>query len=148
MAKPQGLTISVKGVATNGMPTLSETSFLEVSVTTPNFPSYLYVTYLQSGGDAVHLIRPSASDKPFAPNKVLTFGQDPRRERFMIAEPFGIEMIIAVATRKPLFDKRNIIVEHERKYLSQFREAILQQLGTKIEGRVAAAYSQLMTLPK
>lgn len=146
--KPQGLSVSIRGAQETGMPTLTETSFLEVSVTTPNFPSYLYVTYLQSGGDAVHLIRPSASDEPLPPNQLMTFGQDPKRERFMIAEPFGVEMIVAIATRKPLFDKRNIIVEHERKYLSQFRQAILQQLGTKIEGRVAAAYTQLKTRQK
>ncbi|MBL6958028.1 MAG: DUF4384 domain-containing protein [Rhodospirillales bacterium] len=143
---PRGLT--VKALSAKGGRVLTEGEKLIVEVTTPDFPSYVYVTYLQAGGDAVHLIRPDASGKPYPPNKTLTFGNDPTKISFEIASPFGKEMIIAVATSKPLEKSALEIVEEERSYLSSFRQAILQQIGENRKGPAAATYGLLTTRPK
>jgi len=66
---PQGLRVAVGGMA--GTPILKEGDFLSVHVRTPAFPSYIYVTYLQSGGDAIHLIQPGPNDPPVASGREL-----------------------------------------------------------------------------
>lgn len=122
---------------------------LVVRVKTPDFPSYLYVTYLQSAGDAVHLVRGANNQgKPFAPNSEVVFGNSPDQPVFRIGKPYGHEMIMVMATRKPLFEEEYGIVEEERTYLTRFRKGILNTLGKKIVGNVAAVATYLDTTPK
>jgi hypothetical protein len=146
MKNASGLKIGVVG-GTVGQH-LKDGDKLVIEVTTPNFPSYLYVTYLQSGGDAIHLVRANPSDQPFPPGQRLVFGDDPTQQSFQIASPYGREMIMAIAAPKPLFPDLRVIAEEERRYLTEFRKAILAQTGTQNEGRMAAAYTYLTTHPK
>lgn len=143
---PQGLELAIGDNA--GTPSLREGEFLHVSVRTPSFPSYVYVTYLQSGGEAVHLIQPGLNDAPVAPGRRLVFGRDPLKNRFRISPPFGREMIVAIATARPLFDAAAPTVQIERDYLSDFRQAFLRQFEGKTRNRFAAAVAYLTTSKK
>jgi len=124
LATPRGLDLEVLGE--NGSPEFSEGDQLIIRVTAPDFAAYVYVIYLQAGGDAVHLVRPDWKGGPMAPGSRTEFGNDPQKETFRIAAPFGHEMIFAIATTKPLFQGRQPIVEEERNFLSVFTKAILQ----------------------
>jgi hypothetical protein len=144
VAAPQGLAITISDRA--GTTVLKQGDFLTVHVRTPSFPSYIYVTYLQSGGEAVHLIQPGPNDAPIAPGTDLEFGRDPLKNRFRISPPFGDEMIVAVASARPLFDTAAPIVQIEREYLSAFRQAFLGQFKGKTKSRFAGAVTYLSTL--
>lgn len=143
---PQGLEVAIDDKAETQ--TLLEGDFLHVRVRTPSFPSYIYVTYLQSGGEAVHLIQPGPDGEPVAPGRELVFGRDPLKNRFRISPPFGREMIVAIASARPLFDAAAPTVQIEREYLSAFRQAFLRQFKGKTKNQFAAAVTYLTTSNK
>lgn len=138
-ARPQGLTVSV--VSSDGQNTdaLQQDELLGIQVRTPDFPAYLYITYLQSGGDAVHLVGWQGGEKVHPANTDVTFGLDPSKPRFRIGPPFGSEMVIAVASHQPLFGAGYDILEEERTYLTRFRQRMLEIGNRKITGQFAAS---------
>lgn len=140
---PQGLGLRVIG---SHPEILQAGDHLVLRITTPAFPSYLYVTYLQSGGDAVHLMQPQgAVFKAFAPGSTVTLGLPPGPV-FRIAPPLGPEMIVAVASASPLFKGARPGAEIERDYLTAFRVALLQTSQPGMPPRtVAAAVAALTT---
>jgi hypothetical protein len=144
LAKPSGLKLSVAGGDTT---VLNEGEQLSIEVTTPNYPSYLYLTYIQANGDAVHLVRPQGQlPKPLAPNTHLVFGQKPK---FTISAPFGDEMIVAIASASPLFAGELPKSQIERDYLTQFRQAFLVKPEPgAAERMVSAAMTTLVTRAK
>lgn len=77
---------------------------LDFSVTTPGFPSFLYVVYLQADGTVVNLVpRRGPLRKQLAPNTTLTFGDGKEgRQTFRAAAPAGPEAVVAIAARSPL----------------------------------------------
>ncbi|MBF0562866.1 MAG: hypothetical protein HQL37_12800 [Alphaproteobacteria bacterium] len=117
-----------------------------VDVNTPSYPSYLYVTYLQSGGDAVHLAQPQGLvPKALPPNTRVTLGVPPGPV-FRIGPPFGPEMIIAIAAASPLFKEPRPLSEIERDYLTAFRLAFLETPKPGMPPRVVrAAFTTLST---
>lgn len=144
LAKPSTLKLSVAG----GNPTvLNEGEQLSIEVTTPDYPSYLYLTYIQANGNAVHLVRPQGRlPKPLAPNTRLVFGQKPK---FTVSAPFGDEMIVAIATASPLFDDELPKSQIEREYLTKFRLAFLTKSEPGAPARiVSAAVTSLVTRAK
>ena len=73
-------------------------------VTTPNFPSFLYLVYLQSDGTVVNLVPrggPMRRQMPAGTTLVFGDGKD-GRQTFRAAEPIGSEAIVAIAARSPL----------------------------------------------
>jgi hypothetical protein len=99
---------------------------LVMRVKTPDFPSYLYVTYLPASGDAVLLYKPRGMvPEPLAPRSIVDLGggSDPRV--FKVGPPFGAEMVIAVATASPLFTDGIPASATERDYLTALRKTLL-----------------------
>lgn len=144
-ARPQGLdveTISAEGAKTKLFRT---DDYLGIRVKTPDFPAYLYVTYLQSGGDAVHLVGWQEGEKQYPPSTDVTFGLDPKAPRFRVSPPFGGEMVIVVASREPLFEQGYGIVEEERAYLTRFRQRMLDIGNGAVKDRFAASAAYLTT---
>jgi hypothetical protein len=142
-SKPRGLAVQVQG----GSPaTLSGGSRLVVEVTTPDYPTYLYVTYLQASGDAVHLAQPQGLvPKAFPPNTKVTLGAAPGGPTYRIGLPFGGEMIVAVASASPLFAAPRPPSEIERDYLTAFRLAFLEKPKPGVPPRIAGAAATTLT---
>src|SRR6202023_1662674 len=67
LQEPRGLSVTI--AAPDSI--LREGGKLVVEITTPDFPSYLYVTYLQASGDAVHLRQPPALGRALPPHTTL-----------------------------------------------------------------------------
>lgn len=64
--------------------------------------SYLTISYIASD-DAVHII--GAIDGPFAPGSSLRFGDgSPGAGTFFVSEPFGSDMVLAIATDEPILN--------------------------------------------
>ena len=93
-------TISVDG----GSDKVKFGDVLGFSVTTPDFPSFLYVVYLQADGTVVNLVpRRGPIRRQFGPRTVLKFGDGKEgRQKFRVGAPAGAETIVAIAARSPL----------------------------------------------
>lgn len=121
---------------------------LVVEIRTPSFPAYIYVTYLQAGGDAVHLHQPRGSVPRAHPaGTTLRIGEAPG-PTFRIGAPFGPEMIVVLAAASPLFDRERPLTQIEREYLTEFRTALIYRPPNAPRGperRVAGTAAWLTT---
>ena len=99
----------------------SETLAFEVKM--PGFRGHLHVAYIQADGSVVNLVESDPLTLSTLPaNKVLKFGDGKEgRQKFTIGAPFGNEMIVAVASKSPLFSKDRPLVETEREFLTALR---------------------------
>ncbi len=136
MTQPKGLKVNVTGTSAAD---LARGETITIEVTTPNTPSYLYLTYVQADGHAVHLTSPKGSRaEPIAPNTRLIFGDGQAgRDHYKVGPPYGPEVVVAIATPQPLFNTALPPRQIERDYLNQFREAL--------HGRGAAAAVATLT---
>lgn len=102
---------------------------MSIDVVTPSYPSYLYVTYLQTNGDAVNLHWPEGRfPKALPPNTRVTFGGGAAGQPvYRIAAPFGDEIVVVVASASPLFADEPPEISTDRDYLTSFRKSFLVQ---------------------
>lgn len=134
---------------------------LGFTVTTPNFPSFLYVVYLQADGTVVNLVpRRGPIREQLAPGTVLRFGDGAEgRQRFRASPPAGTEAVIAIAARSPMQQLEDLesggnaqfrLVASEagaaaaepandRLYLSQLRTAMAEKIKTDVLEREVTA---------
>ena len=113
------------------------------------FPGYLHVAYLQADGNVVNLVQSDPLTLATLPaGAELRFGDGLEgRAKFTVAAPFGNEMIVALASRSPLFDEDRPLVETEREFLTALRKALLARPDpTQPERVVAAGYVVLETV--
>ena len=121
---------------------------LRIQVRSPSQISYLYVSYIQADGSVVHLVQPNALvPEPTLPNQTLMFGSgEGGKPKFTVGPPFGREMIIAIASRSPLFDHPLPAQQTERDYLSELRRALIYKPEATMPDReLAAAITTLQT---
>jgi predicted Ser/Thr protein kinase len=112
---------------------LKEGDTLMVDITTPNYQSYVAVDYFVLGGTVVHLLPNSVERETLAPPRyTATVGN---LGNWMIAAPFGTEMLVLLATPEPLFDGQRPDSEAGPAYLA----ALDSQLGRISKSHGAAA---------
>ncbi|MEI6558363.1 MAG: C1 family peptidase [Rhodospirillaceae bacterium] len=154
LSRPAGLSIAIRsagGAAAGTRPVLGNGAPLVLDVTTPAFPSYLYVIYLQVGGEAAFIQTPTMTEgRPWPPGSRVVIGDgNEGRTGLAIGEPFGEEMILAVAAPFPLTSTELPATMTEREFLSLFRRTLLGH-GTRgvtvvRADQAAAAYALLTT---
>jgi len=127
----------------------SETLAFEVGM--PGFQGYLHVAYLQADGNVVNLAKSDALTLSTLPaNTALRFGDGLQgRQKFTVAAPFGNEMIVAIASKSPLFSEDQPLVETEREFLTALRKAIVARPDPGQPERVVSAeFVALETKPR
>lgn len=147
LAYDRGLKASLQGEST----VFSDGDSLAVEVETPNYPSFIYVSYLQASGDAVHLSWPvGVAPKPLPPNTRLTFGGGKGGQPiYRIGKPFGDEIIVVVASATPLLPSVLPRTQDDRDYLSLFRRAFLSVAKDRAGNPMVSAVAlPLRTQPK
>ena len=114
---------------------------LRIRVVSPGQISYLYVSYIQADGSVIHLVQPKGLvPQPTLPRQTLTFGGGEQGQpKFTIGAPFGREMIIAIASRSPLFDHELPVRQTEREYLSDLRRALIYKPAPDMPDRELTA---------
>jgi hypothetical protein len=90
-------------------------------VRSPDYPSYLYVAYVQADGTAANLLRPTGSG-PTAPNTTVRLGEGPHSVHFRVGPPYGHEMVVALASDQPLFGESLPI--RDRQLLTAYRRVV------------------------
>ena len=121
---------------------------LSFGVRMAGFQGYLHVAYVQADGKVVNLVRSDpVTLKTRAARAELAFGDGREgRPKFTVSAPFGREMIVAIASRSPLFAGRRPLVETERAFLTALRRAIVARPDpTQPERVVSAAFVALET---
>ena len=124
----------------------SETLAFEVKM--PGYRGYLHLAYIQADGSVVNLVESDPLTlTTLSANAVLKFGDGKEgRRKFTVGAPFGDEMIIAVASKSPLFSKDRPLVETEREFLTALRGAVIAWPDpTQPERVVSAAFVALKT---
>jgi len=107
---------------------------LIVTVTSES-DAYLKLDYYQANGTVVHLVPNIYRGQAFIyANKPETFGggQD-APERFVISEPFGVEVIKAIASARPFPDELNPqeLVSESQMYVETLKKGLKVQPGFK-----------------
>ena len=121
---------------------------LNITIRSPEQIGYLYVSYVQADGSVVHLVQPSGLvPQPTLPRQTLSFGGGQNGgATFTIGPPFGREMIIAVASRSPLFDHALPAQQTERDYLTELRRALIYKPSPDLPDReLSASIATLQT---
>jgi len=137
-------------VVIRGAPkTLKKGDRLVIDIVSPRAPAHLHVAYIQADGSVVHLVQADAKNlKTVDSQQRLVFGDGLEgRQRFVIREPFGAEMIIALASRAPLFPEPRSQPETERDFLTALRRALLWKPDLSAPDRaVSAATAAIVTM--
>lgn len=142
MAQPGGVVASIKGGST-----LKEGEPLMIEVVTPDFPSHLYITYLQADGQVAHLRRyGDAGWKTIPPKTRLTLGG--AGEWTVSGPAFGRESVVVVASALPLLALDRPATESEREYLTELRIGMLSQSSSKGRRAPSAVIVPLATMPR
>ena len=101
---------------------------MRVGLQTPGFASYLYATWFSADGTVNTLTQPtSLALKPRPAHSQIKFGEmDAGEIGLKVKPPVGSEMLLVVASEKPLFDAALPEVQTDRQFLSSLREAVLK----------------------
>ncbi len=141
----------------NGNTRLRDGDHIRPRLAMPDFRGVLRVDYVAHDGSVLHLF-PQVSDpkqgiaadapRTFAPGEALSLGEvGPGHPAWEVAEPYGTDMIIAIASTQPLFDRtRPGNVEKTEDYLRDLRAALdkAQRNGVRVLGTAI----MVDTLPK
>ena len=101
---------------------------LVVGVTTPGYDSYVNIDYYQLDGSVVHMVPSSrVPDNQAPPNYAATVGS---AMDWVIAKPFGTELVVLLVTPAPLFNALRPDSEARADYLRAL-DARLRQIADK-----------------
>jgi hypothetical protein len=109
------------------------------------FDGYLYVDYFDREGNVIHLRPGLHSDGHSLKADAWV---DLGGRAYIVCPPFGTDLVIAISTPRPIFERERPIVESAAPYLSALH-ARLQEMGSENQGmRPASGYAALVTLPR
>jgi hypothetical protein len=129
---------------------LQQGELLKIEVTSPQQPAHVHVAYIQADGSVVHLVQADADNlRTVDRGRVLKFGDgEDGRASFVISPPFGPEMVIALASRSPLFEAPRPATETEREFLTGLRRALALRAKGEASAGIRAAAATLTTAEK
>lgn len=101
---------------------------------------FLSIVYIQADNSAVELYRGTPTG---GRTRTISIGQSgPAATRFQVGPPYGDEMVVAIASKKPLFGVESADYTNERRFLSGLRAKLLRLP----QGEAAAAVLRLRTI--
>jgi hypothetical protein len=146
---PGGLSAQLRGASAPGA--FRDQDSLSIEITTPAYPAYVYVTYLQASGEAAHLHWPQGRfPRPVPPgSRIVLGGGAGGQPVYRVGKPFGDEIIVVVASASPLFREELPETASDREYLTSFRKAFLVRPKDASGARVVSAVAlPLRTEPR
>jgi serine/threonine protein kinase len=139
-----GKAVSLRTNKTNGV--LTEGDPLMVDITSPGFDSFLSVDYYVLDGSVAHLLpNQGARDNAAPPNYTATIGG---LGNWVIAKPFGTELVVLVATPVPLFEGVRPDVEPAQAYLRAVAARLAAIGASQGVGKIAVDMAQIKTRPR
>jgi len=114
------------------------------------FDGYLYIDYLDSAGDIVHMFpSPLRSDNRVTAGQQVVAGtedlNDSQQRAYQVFPPHGQNMIIAISSREPLYDGERMEVEPLADYLASLRDGLNKINSAGQADEVVSIYSFITT---
>jgi type II secretory pathway predicted ATPase ExeA len=104
---------------------------------------YLQLDYYQADGQVVHLLPNSLGDNRVEAGKTFTLGKSENSFQFQISSPFGVEMLMVIASQQPLEVQQDVpSVEPASHYLERLSKSLKEYQTHK---QVAVAYTRIRT---
>jgi len=142
--KMSGQGTSIRTRAESGE--LTEGEPLVVQITTPAYDSYVSVDYYSLDGGVVHLVpgpRVQANQAPA--NYAATIGD---LGEWVIAEPFGSELVAVLTTPRPLFEELREEAEAGEDYLQALGERLERLRRESGADKISADLVMINTRPR
>ena len=120
---------------------------IEIDLRAPDFSAYIYVDYYTSDGKVFHLLpAPGLGQELFRPDQRFELGgaSDVGR-RLTVAPPFGLDMVVALGSSKPLFDKERPAAETSAGYIAALDSVIDRAKAADPDLRLEYAYHLIFT---
>ena len=96
--------------------------FLKLQLESPAYHSYYYVDYFDSANNVIHLLpSPVAQLNRLEPNQTFHIGGT---DRYTIGPPYGLDLVVAVGSSVPLFDRARPELEQADVYLADLMQAL------------------------
>ncbi len=114
----------------------------------PDWPAYLTLDYFTSDGGLAHLY-PASTDRPhqYAPGARVVLGDPAAGSKgWQVDVPFGTDMMVAIASAKPLFAKPRPDNDTAETYVRALRTAL--DAARHRGERVAASAEVVKTVEK
>jgi predicted Ser/Thr protein kinase len=122
---------------------LTEGDPLVVSITTPPFEAYVTVDYFVLDGSVLHMVPgPRARANQAPASYAATIGG---MGNWVVAKPFGTEMIALVVTPAPLFDGVRQEIEPKAPYLKAMEQRLAQLAAKHGQEKIAVDLLQVTT---
>jgi len=120
---------------------LTEGDSLIVDVTTPGYDSYVNIDYYVLDGSVVHLVpSPRIKDNQAPPHYSATIGG---AGDWVIAKPFGQELVVMLITPAPLFDAPRPESESRSDYLRALDNRLKQLAAKYGQDHIVADIAQI-----
>ncbi len=127
-----------------------EGEHLLIGITAPTSQDgYLYVDYLDAAEDYVVHLLPNdmrGNNRVRAGERIVIGTLPQEAAKYTVSPPFGSNLLIAVASREPLFEATRPHVEQADKYLAVLRDSLESAAGQ--HGAVVASYRSIVFEPR
>jgi hypothetical protein len=121
---------------------------LQLTLTAPEFESYIYVDYFSSDGRVYHLLPTDRLDNRFRPDERISIGgEHGRGRRAVISPPFGLDVVVAIASSEALFVRPRPASEAAVDYLAAFGARLRQWRESGLHPHLEYAYYLTYTTP-
>ncbi|HKH26837.1 MAG TPA: DUF4384 domain-containing protein [Sphingomicrobium sp.] len=123
---------------------------LDLALVAPEFPSHVYVDYFTADGGVYHLLpAEKVNDNMFKPDEHFGIGAKyGRGRRATIGPPYGLDVVLALATSRPLALKPRPVAEPADRYLGILADEIRDARRRDPTVRVEYAYYLIYTSPE
>jgi len=119
--------------------------YLVLDIKSPFYKAYITIDYYSLDGGVVHMLPSPRSPNNLAPARYsATLGD---LGEWRVAEPFGAEMIVLLATSEPLFDRPRKEFETQAEYLPEFRKRLARLKARLGSDRISADFLLISTSP-
>ncbi len=118
------------------------------NLTAPDYKSYIYVDYFTLDGGVVHLLpKAGATINTVPANRSQTLGEPGSTKQWIIAPPFGIEILMVLASPMPIFWSRRSEVERQEDYLPALQRNLKRIMDGLGSSRITADFVFITTNP-
>jgi hypothetical protein len=119
---------------------------LVFEVQTPAYPSYVHVAYIQADGSVLNFTKlGDGLSAPRPPSSKLVFGTGAEWGRFRVTAPYGREMLIVLAAKRPIFQQSRPNQETEREFMTAVKSALSTNPDSVTATDIIANYDAIIT---
>ena len=129
-----------------GLLRYSDGQAIEIRIEAPSFEAHLHIAYVGRDGSVLHLMPNDRVPDRLIPAdaRIVLGGAEGEGYRMQAAPPYGLDLVLAVASDGPLFDGLRPQGESIETFLADLEPAVRQRLATG--GRVEWAYLLIETV--